>query len=197
VLHKLDWTPGRLHLFVGETIVYGNRAPDASYLLPHTFYRITEHILGNQDNVLIFAGYDWRASDRLTLYGQLVMDELRKKKLFTNWWGNKYALQGGAAIQCGSLPGGDARLVLEGVAVRPWMYTPQHRHRPLHARRHQPGLPRRRNLVSGTVELNLPLRPGWRSTVPLPGCARQRRLPPTHEITTTAPQKQPTGWRAI
>ncbi|GEM_PF-6925622 len=159
VLHKLDWTPGRLHLFVGETIVYGNRAPDASYLLPHTFYRITEHILGNQDNVLIFAGYDWRASDRLTLYGQLVMDELRKKKLFTNWWGNKYALQGGAAIQCGSLPGGDARLVLEGVAVRPWMYT--HNTATGHYTHDgiSLGYPDGANLVSGTVELNLPLRP--------------------------------------
>lgn len=161
-----DW----LTLFGGESVIYGKRGLDLNYLLPHTFWRVTEHNLGDRDNVLIFAGTSVKPARKLTLYLNGILDELTYSKLFTNWWGNKYALQTGAALYLPALSSaGNAppRLVLEATAVRPWTYTHYTNHtmyshdgRPL-------GYAKGSNLVDISAELNLPLKPWlqWNSTL--------------------------------
>ncbi len=133
-LHQLDYQPWpNLNLYFGEQVTYANRGIDVNYLLPHTFYRITEHNLHDRDSVRIYAGGRWQAYniDRnpisLTLYGSLLLDELRKSEIFSDWWGNKYALQGGVSTEY--LPGfihnenKPIRTTVELTAVRPWTYT--------------------------------------------------------------------------
>ncbi len=122
-LHQISYALNRkLRLFFGETVVYGNRSIDLNYLLPHTFWRVSEHNLQDRDNVLIFGGMELKPSQALRIYGQALIDELRYKELFTSWWGNKYALQSGIST---SLPWGENPpcLSLEFTAVRPWTYT--------------------------------------------------------------------------
>jgi hypothetical protein len=121
VVHNIDWRPNsKLHLFIGEEIIYGNRAIDLNYLLPHTFYRIIEHNLRDRDNVLIFCGVNWKFFTNSCLYFNFILDEMSKSKFFSNWWGNKYAVQSGIAIGSGD---SSLRWVWEFTAVRPWLYT--------------------------------------------------------------------------
>jgi hypothetical protein len=121
VMHILKWEPTeKLLISAGEQVIYGGREIDISYLLPHTFMRVTEHNLYNRDNVLIFANLDYKISKSNSFYTNFIFDELSKSKLFTNWWANKWAFQIGNVQKIGFR---DSRLVLEFVAVRPWMYT--------------------------------------------------------------------------
>ncbi|MBN2461803.1 MAG: hypothetical protein JXB60_09365 [Candidatus Cloacimonetes bacterium] len=122
VSHKIDWQPNDfLHFFLGEHVVYGNRNLDPSYLLPHVFLRITEHNLHDRDNVFIFTGGELVINQDNIIYLNFILDELSKAKLFSSWWGNKYALQVGFSRYLGH--NRFLRLVLEGIAIRPWLYT--------------------------------------------------------------------------
>ncbi len=160
-IHQITFRTGdRLRLFAGETIIYGNRGLDINYLLPHTFWRVTEHNQRDRDNVLIFAGGVLCPHPQVLLYGQAFLDELRYSELFGNWWGNKYALQGGmnlllnrSAEPIRQTP----QITLEVSAVRPWSYTHyldynkfSHDKRPL-------GHPLGANLIDLSGELNLPI----------------------------------------
>jgi len=120
VVHKFTWKSHRkIELFCGEEVIYANRSIDASYLLPHTFFRATEHNLRDRDNVLIFAGMNWRMFPENLVYLNFIFDELSKSKIFTNWWGNKYAIQLGNSFNFLS----KSRFTLEITAIRPWIYT--------------------------------------------------------------------------
>jgi hypothetical protein len=166
-LHELSYQPNEhWRFFAGETVIYGNRAPDINYLLPHTFWRVTEHNQWDRDNVLIYAGAGYSPHTGTRIYLNAALDEFTYSKIFSNWWGNKWALQGGIAfhprlwkLRDGSLP----RFVLECTAVRPWTYTHYQNHtmyshdgRPL-------GYPGGSNLVNTTLEANLPIRKGLRA----------------------------------
>jgi hypothetical protein len=127
VLHQLDYKPSKaLHFFFGEEIIYANRSVDFSYLIPHTFYRITEHNLGDRDNVLIYTGLNWRVSKNVLLYGNVALDELKKSEILGDWWGNKYAVQTGVSLDYADglfVRDKLLRTTLEATAVRPWIYT--------------------------------------------------------------------------
>lgn len=119
---KLDWKPNsKFHFFAGEEVVYGGRSIDPSYLLPQTFLRATEHNLRDRDNVLIFGGVNLKPSAASTFYLNFIFDELSKSKIFTDWWGNKYAIQLGKSYLFNKKK--NTRFTLEFTAIRPWMYT--------------------------------------------------------------------------
>jgi len=118
-LHQLNYRPNpNWDFYVGESVVYGNRSIDLGYLLPNSFWRAVEHNLWDRDNVLIYAGLQHRCARNITLYAQLALDEFSYSKIFSNWWGNKYALQGGIdhRHKAGSI-------TLELSAVRPYTYA--------------------------------------------------------------------------
>ncbi len=158
--HQFSYSPTDwLEFFLGETVVYGKH-PDLSYLLPIYFWRIGKYGNQNQDNLMLYGGLNLHPARDLTLYFNLALDELTYNKFYTNWWGNKYGVQAGAALQ---LPGlaltrAEApRAVLEFTAIRPWMFTHyanvsmySHDQRPL-------GYPLGANLLNLSAEFNLPL----------------------------------------
>ena len=118
-IHKLDWTPSeKLHLFLGEEVIYGSHSVQVSYLLPFNFIRAVEHNLGDHDNVIIFAGWEWHYNQHNLCYGNMVLDEMRKSEITGDWWGNKYAIQIGNSYHIGQ-----SKVSLEFTAVRPWLYT--------------------------------------------------------------------------
>ncbi len=118
-LHQLSFYPGvNTELFAGETVVYGNRSLDLNYLLPNSFWRAVEHDLGDRDNVMIYVGINQKLPHGLLLYAQFALDELSYSKIFSSWWGNKYAIQGGL-----SLPTDFGKFSLETTAVRPFTYA--------------------------------------------------------------------------
>ena len=118
VLHKIDWNGDNLHIFIGETVVYGSRSIDVNYLLPIAFLRAIEHDLADRDNAFMFGGFDWTFKEHNTLYLNVNIDDLSKATIFTSFWGNKYAAQLGYQKRIKKLI-----LTNETTAVRPWMYT--------------------------------------------------------------------------
>ncbi len=155
-LHNISYKPrDQVELFFGEAVIYGDRGLDVNYLLPHAFWRVTEHNLQDRDNILIFGGANLKPVQNLTLYTNAIIDEMRYKEIFGSWWGNKYAIQTGAYYQ---VPGRDKPgFGFEITAVRPWIYTHflpwtrySHDGKAL-------GYPKGSNLIDYTAELNYPL----------------------------------------
>ncbi len=125
-LHQLGFHPcSNLDLFLGEEIIYGNRSPELNYFLPNAFWRAIEHNLWDRDNVMIYAGGNYRPVQPLFLYAQVLIDEFSSSKLFSSWWGNKYALQSGMRWNVPfALPQSpSADITTEVTAVRPFTYT--------------------------------------------------------------------------
>ena len=157
VVHKIGWTPNNnFELFLGEEVIYGNRNIEVSYLLPITFWRATEHNLADRDNVLIFAGMNWKPINKNLIYFNFILDELRKSEIFGDWWGNKYALQMGNSYTFDQQR--NLKLSLEFTAIRPWLYT----HYILHNKFSHDGIglgfPEGSNLIQLAAEFNVDLR---------------------------------------
>lgn len=159
-LHQMSYFPhDRLELFIGETVIYGNRL-DLSYALPAYFWRIGKYSIPKQDNLLIYAGANIQAAENLTVYLNGALDELTYNKFYTDWWGNKYALQTGALMLLPSLalvPDQDPRCALEFTAIRPWTYT-HYTNVTMYTHDREPlGYNKGSNLLDLSAELNLPL----------------------------------------
>ncbi len=153
---KLDWKPNNaIHFFAGEEVIYGGRSIDPSYLLPQTFLRATEHNLRDRDNVLIFAGMNLKPLPANTFYVNFIFDELSKSKIFTDWWGNKYAVQLGNSYLINKVK--NARITLEVTAVRPWMYTHKILHNKYSHDKIGLGFPEGSNLIQVAAEFNYKL----------------------------------------
>ncbi|MEN9883276.1 MAG: hypothetical protein RLZZ420_493 [Bacteroidota bacterium] len=108
-----------------EGIVFGrpNRF-EFHYLNPVMFLRVSELQVGSPDNA--FIGFDAKANlgKRVQLYGQILLDEffttyIRQKD---NWWGNKWALQGGLKY-IDMLGVKNLDLQLETNWIRPFTYS--------------------------------------------------------------------------
>jgi hypothetical protein len=129
-MHHLDVSvTDNLNIGLFESVIYGE--PDslgggleAQYLNPIIFYRALEQQDGSPDNVIIGADFNWHLWNRMTLYGQLVVDEMIVSELFSGegWWGNKQGFQLGAKyFDAFGVP----NLMLQGEwnAVRPYTYA--------------------------------------------------------------------------
>lgn len=151
--HTLEWNPHQnLHMFMGEHVVYGNRAIDPSYLLPVSIFRITEHNQSDRDNVLIFLGADWQISN-FTTYFNFIFDELSQSKITTDWWGNKYAFQTGSSYKFKN-----HRIGAEFTAIRPWIYTHKYEQNVFSNDNRALGFAEGGNLLQYAAELNLQIR---------------------------------------
>jgi hypothetical protein len=101
--HYLDLNIGRRNrLTVGlfEAVIWqpaASRGYELHYLNPMLFLRPVENSLGSPDNALLGLNVRWKASNSLSLYGQLLLDEflLDEVRSGRGWWGNKQALQFG------------------------------------------------------------------------------------------------------
>lgn len=159
VIHQLSYQiTNKIQIFFGESIIYGSRPVDISYLLPHTFYRVTEHNLHNRDNALIFGRFEVNHHNHL-FYMNGILDELRKSEIFGNWWGNKYAFQTGYSYQRKIHSRTHLRNAFsssyEVTAVRPWIYTHNTLVNKYSNYRHPLGFPNGTNLVQFSTRQTL------------------------------------------
>jgi hypothetical protein len=129
-LHHLDINVrDNLNIGLFESVVFGE--PDSlgggvkfQYLNPIIFYRALEQQDGSPDNALLGLDFNWHLFNRLTLYGQLVIDEMIVSEVFSGngWWGNKQGFQlGGKYFDVFGVD----RLMLQGEmnTVRPYTYA--------------------------------------------------------------------------
>ncbi len=160
-LHQMTYEPyDWLVLYAGENVIYGNRDLDLGYLLPVLFWRVAKHNLNDTDNLMMYCGANLKPSDNLTLYANFTLDELTFRKIFSNWWGNKYALQAGASLKLPSpirKAAAPSRLTVELTAIRPWTYA-HYMNITMYSHDREPlGYAKGANLLNLTAELNLPL----------------------------------------
>lgn len=101
---------------------------ELSYLNPIIFYRAVEHGLNSRDNAVLGADIKWNFLNRFSLYGQFILDEFTKDKMFgrTKDWANKWAYQLGLKyINVAGINNLDVQLEVN--QVRPYVY--QHRYK--------------------------------------------------------------------
>lgn len=116
---EIKFSP-RFHATFTEMLVYGNRLPEPTYMIPVIFLWPSEHALGDRDNKMIQLGAEAFPINGLRLYGNVLMDELVFGKIFKEFWANKYVLQGGIQWSPRSLP---MDVITEITAVHPWTYA--------------------------------------------------------------------------
>ncbi|RED98920.1 capsule assembly Wzi family protein [Marinoscillum furvescens] len=125
--HRLSIKPTpNLTLSLFESVIYGDSTNSfkVEYMNPLIFYLALEQQDGSADNVLIGLDFKWNLFKRISLYGQLLIDELIVGEAFSDsgWWGNKVGLQAG--IQYFDAFGIDnLDMQVEFNRVRPYTYS--------------------------------------------------------------------------
>jgi hypothetical protein len=78
-----------------ETVTFARQDHfELQYLNPVIFYRFAEFLIGSPDNVLIGLNGKLVIKNKVSLYGQLMLDEFNLGLLKQDgWWANKYGLQ--------------------------------------------------------------------------------------------------------
>ena len=112
-----------LQIGVFEQVYYGERGLDLEYLAPVAFYRGIEHYTRDQDNMLL--GFNLRAVvlKRVTLYGQIIIDDLKVSQLGSeNRIHNKFGALAGMKV-FDPIPRSNTRLTIEYVRLTPYLYT--------------------------------------------------------------------------
>lgn len=115
-----------LHIGLFESVMYGDSTGGLKleYLNPIIFYRAVEQQNGSEDNALIGMDFKWNIQNRVSLYGQLVIDEMIVGEVLAGdgWWGNKQGFQLGAKYVD---PFGVENLMIQAEVnrVRPYMYA--------------------------------------------------------------------------
>jgi hypothetical protein len=119
--HRAEARFGRLlHMSISEMLVYGNRIPEATYLVPVILLWPSEHALGDRDNKLIAIDAELFPLNGLKLYGTFFLDEFSPTHFFEDWWANKYGVQAGMYWTPRKAP---MDLRVEWTAVHPWTYA--------------------------------------------------------------------------
>ncbi len=123
VINRFEFSPvSGMSVGLNGMILYGSRYLEWSYLLPFNYMRATEHNLRDRDNALLAIDVEARIIDGLKVYGTFLIDEFRRDKLFTDWYGNKHGFQFGTHLTDPfGLPNLGVRF--EYVAIMPWVYT--------------------------------------------------------------------------
>lgn len=129
-MHHLSVNVGKkLNIGVFESVVFGvdsarSDALDIQYLNPIIFYRAIEQQNGSPDNVLLGLDFKWLVAKKLSLYGQLTLDEflLDNLKEGNGWWANKFGVQlGGEYIDVFGINNLDIQGELN--LARPYTYS--------------------------------------------------------------------------
>ncbi|MFK7953937.1 MAG: hypothetical protein AB8B73_13910 [Ekhidna sp.] len=115
-----------LHIGLFESVMYGDSTGGLKieYMNPIIFYRAVEQQNGSEDNAIVGMDFKWNIKNRISLYGQLVIDELLFSEAFagTGSWRNKQGIQLGAKYMNAF---GLEDLILQGEVnkARPYTYA--------------------------------------------------------------------------
>ena len=105
-----------------EVVIYGDRGPEPAYLNPLMFYWAAQSYLGDKDNVMMAVDADWRVRPGLRWWAAYAIDDLKKLKVFSNDFANKFSLQSGI-LWTDPLGLADVDLRADYVRIEPWIYT--------------------------------------------------------------------------
>lgn len=121
--HRLEvaLTPW-LDLGYQEAVVYGDRGLQLAYLNPFMFYQAAQSYLGDKDNLMMGLDLTARPVAGLRLFAAYVVDDLKKLRVFSSDFVNKFSLQTGL-LWANPLGVEDTDVRAEYVRIEPWVYT--------------------------------------------------------------------------
>ena len=105
-----------------EVLVYGDRGPVVTYLNPLMLYWAAQSYQGDKDNLMMGIDVDVHPGNGVRAYFAYVVDDLKKLRIFSSDFANKFSLQTGA-LWVDPLGVEDADLRFEYVRIEPWIYT--------------------------------------------------------------------------
>ncbi len=107
---------------IGETVIYSRRGIDLSYMNPFVFYKSAEHANQDRDNSMLFVDFKTTGFlPNVTIYSQLMLDDMDFSKIGTGWYGNQTLWNVGAAFSPKFLNSDFIELQL--IRVEPYFYT--------------------------------------------------------------------------
>lgn len=90
--HRIEIQPFRwLYLGGSESVIYGNRGIEFSYLNPIMPFHIAEHHLGDRDNNTLGADFAVFPAKNHKFYGELFIDDFTSAENPFTYFGNKFA----------------------------------------------------------------------------------------------------------
>ena len=121
--HRLEASPTRwIDIGFQEVVVYGDRGPELAYLNPFMFFWAAQSYLGDKDNVMMTLDVDVRPHHGWQVYAAYTIDDLKKLKIFSEDFANKFSFQLGA-LWTNPLGWAQTDVRAEYVRVEPWIYT--------------------------------------------------------------------------
>ena len=111
-----------LDLGFQEVVVYGDRGLEPSYVNPLMFYWAAQSHLGDKDNLLMGLDLDIHPGRGRRYYLAYVVDDLKKARIFSDDFANKFSLQAGM-LWVDPLGLANAELRAEYVRIEPWLYS--------------------------------------------------------------------------
>ncbi|KAA3615530.1 MAG: hypothetical protein DWQ05_14360 [Calditrichaeota bacterium] len=121
--HRLDFLLSkRVQLALYETLVYGNRDREWSYLNPILPYHVMEHQLGDLDNNMLGGDLSLFLHPGLRAFLEIFVDDFSSDFALGTHWGNKIAIHSGFHW---AAPFHFSEFEVKGTYTRidPWFYT--------------------------------------------------------------------------
>jgi hypothetical protein len=105
-----------------EVLVYGDRGLQLTYLNPIMFYWAAQSYQGDKDNLMMGVDLDFHPGNGLRLYLAYTVDDLKKLRVFSDDFANKFSFQTGL-LWADPIGLHDVDLRAEYVRIEPWIYT--------------------------------------------------------------------------
>ncbi len=121
--HRLEISP-RPWIDIGfqEVVIYGDRGPELAYLNPFMFFWAAQSYLGDKDNVMMTFDVDVRPRTGWRFYAAYAIDDLKKLKILSDDFANKFSLQVGG-LWTEPMGASDTDVRAEYVRIEPWIYS--------------------------------------------------------------------------
>jgi len=121
--HRLDFLLlSGLQIGAGETVVYGKRDIEMSYLNPLMLYHVAEHHLGDRDNNTLFLNLSCTLLRGTRFYAEYFIDDMTSTESLTRYFGNKFAFMTGV-LWSDPLGARNLDLRFEYSRVEPFVYA--------------------------------------------------------------------------
>jgi hypothetical protein len=123
-LHRFEFKPlPSLALAFEDIVIYQDRDPDPTYLLPLVPLTFSEANGGGRDNAAMSFDAMYAAPHGVSVWGELFLDDLLgPASFFDDFWENRWAVLAGFQWSM-PLTWADADLVVEYSRVEPWTYN--------------------------------------------------------------------------
>jgi hypothetical protein len=121
--HRIEFRPlWRITVGLTESIVYGERDVDLSYLNPLMLFWSAQHSSHDRDNETMSMDFEVIPREGLKCYAAVFIDEIYLKEMFADDARNKVAVQAGFHL-VDPLGWNDADVYVEYARVQPCVYT--------------------------------------------------------------------------